>query len=879
MSATETIKKVLANVVQHFTESEKAQARSNIGAAAATDVVTDAVKYSPQTLTVPQQNQARQNINAAENIIASSSNNGLMSSSDKSKLDGIQSGAEANVQSDWNQTNNLADDFIKNKPENLVQDADYVHTDNNFTTEEKTKLAGIEAGAEVNVQSDWSQTDNSKDDYIKNKPANLVQDADYVHTDNNFTTSEKNKLSGIEANAEVNVQSDWNQTDNTKDDFIKNKPANLVQDASYVHTDNNFTTTLKNKLDGIAAGAEVNVQSDWNQTNTSSDDYIKNKPSNLVQDASYVHTDNNFTTTLKNKLDGIASGAEVNVQADWNQTDSTKDDYIKNKPVPVTDVTVDGTSVVSNGVAAITKDAEILVYGSTGAWAKLTAAIAANKVVVCRVNTSGSNYREVVLSYYNVSTGTAEFNFHRANPTKDYTTQNDELYVYGLSSNGTWTTTQINVAMKYQAGNGLDKTVTNNDNITFLVKPKTNGGITVDSNGVALDSSLKTKLDGIQSGAEVNVQPDWNQTDSSADDYIKNKPTVVGQVNSNWTASSGVAQILNKPEIGYKGYGDTAVTEATSLVIDGDEPTGITDVKVNNSSKGTLISGPYKTLLDSGLDGLGDSSEGVFIDSDGTFKKCTKNVVYVGLDTPYADVLAHVNANREVILRVWPTVDNPLFQDFRLMQYNPDGSMEFSCVTSGYGTIFTYKYMLFSNGVWQRTNTSATTYQGILIEGIGRNLHLNQNNQVQTNLPGGVFTAPTSAGNSFERLTGANFAGAYMLACRHNTSETYEIAIVYTASGMTSSYTFLGTETVIGTDNSVTTKQAVYSGTAYYTPTSRFGGTQATAFDPNNHKAIIYNGIGLIGPCSDCKIVIYNDNGTVKLAFTAIEVGKVGATN
>lgn len=33
-----------------------------------------------------------------------------------------------------------------------------------------------------------------------------------------------------------------------------------------------------------------------------------------------------------NKLKNIESGAEVNVQADWNQTDVTKDDYIKNKP-------------------------------------------------------------------------------------------------------------------------------------------------------------------------------------------------------------------------------------------------------------------------------------------------------------------------------------------------------------------------------------------------------------------------------------------------------------------------------------------------------------------------------------------------------------------
>lgn len=39
-----------------------------------------------------------------------------------------------------------------------------------------------------------------------------------------------------------------------------------------------------------------------------------------------------FTTTYKDKLDGIESGAEVNVQADWVQSDNTADDYIKNKP-------------------------------------------------------------------------------------------------------------------------------------------------------------------------------------------------------------------------------------------------------------------------------------------------------------------------------------------------------------------------------------------------------------------------------------------------------------------------------------------------------------------------------------------------------------------
>ena len=47
-----------------------------------------------------------------------------------------------------------------------------------------------------------------------------------------------------------------------------------------------------------------------------------------------------------------------------------------------------------------------------------------------------------------------------------------------------------------------------------------------------------------------NVQADWNQSDSTADDYIKNKPTIpAAQVNSDWNSASGVSEILNKPVI------------------------------------------------------------------------------------------------------------------------------------------------------------------------------------------------------------------------------------------------------------------------------------------------------------------------------------------
>ncbi len=57
--------------------------------------------------------------------------------------------------------------FIRVSP---VFDANYVHTDNNYTTPQKDKLATIETGAEVNVQADWDVNNNLLDSFIKNKP-------------------------------------------------------------------------------------------------------------------------------------------------------------------------------------------------------------------------------------------------------------------------------------------------------------------------------------------------------------------------------------------------------------------------------------------------------------------------------------------------------------------------------------------------------------------------------------------------------------------------------------------------------------------------------------------------------------------------------------
>ena len=78
-----------------------------------------------------------------------------------------------------------------------------------------------------------------------------------------------------------------------------------------------MSATDKTKLDGIATGAEVNVQSDWNETITSSDAFIKNKPAlktvatsgnyNDLTNTPTIPTVNNATLTIQKNGINVAT--------------------------------------------------------------------------------------------------------------------------------------------------------------------------------------------------------------------------------------------------------------------------------------------------------------------------------------------------------------------------------------------------------------------------------------------------------------------------------------------------------------------------------------------------------------------------------------------
>jgi len=81
-------------------------------------------------------------------------------------------------------------------------------------------------------------------------------------------------------------------------------------------TFNLFTDAYKNKIDGIEEGAEVNVQSDWDVTDPSSDAFIKNKPSPTLNFVTSI----DFAALLEPQQDFELPEGKIALYAFVNQT-------------------------------------------------------------------------------------------------------------------------------------------------------------------------------------------------------------------------------------------------------------------------------------------------------------------------------------------------------------------------------------------------------------------------------------------------------------------------------------------------------------------------------------------------------------------------------
>lgn len=378
---------------------------------------------------------------------------------------------------------------------------------------------------------------------------------------------------------------------------------------------NDYTTAEKDKLSGIASGAEVNVQSDWNQTDTTADDYIKNKPDIPA----------------------------MQLQSDWNQTDTTAKDYIKNKPTLGTaaakdstnSVTENSTDLVESGAVKTAIDSAISrVYKPAGnkTCAQLTSEllVKANLGNVYNMTDSGTTTSDFVEG----AGKTIELGDNVA--VVDVGTSSSPSYKFDLLSG------MVDLTNYIQKSNtvGLLKNDGTVDTTEY------NGKITVSN-----DTSALTDSDSFdETSAGANPTSTKRRLLTSLWTYIKGKITgaISGIVDSNLTASRALVSDSN---------GKVAVSDVTSTELGYLD--GVTsNIQTQIDNKADLVKLPTDTILHYSFDEIPDIPDGTsdFRYIGNTYQgyidnKITKN----GYDTQQSWTEDNGNLKVEVIGRA--TID------------------------------------------------------------------------------------------------------------------------------------------------------------------------------------------------------------------------------
>ena len=280
------------------------------------------------------------------------------------------SGSASQIQSDWAQNDSNSVDYIKNKPDLSVyaESANLatVATSGSYNdlsdkptipsvSDKADKVANATSGNFAGLDSNGNLTDSgSKESDFQ---STLVSGTN-IKTINNESILGSGNIT-IQGGG-TQVQSDWNQTDSSAVDYIKNKPnlATVATSGSYNDLSNKPTIpTVPTNVSAFTndAGYLTQHQSLANYYTKSETDSAINTAIGNIDLSDYVDketfdTKEEVISTALNVLDTtkqdvLTAGANITiqnnvisstggtqVQADWNQSDSTAVDYIKNKP-------------------------------------------------------------------------------------------------------------------------------------------------------------------------------------------------------------------------------------------------------------------------------------------------------------------------------------------------------------------------------------------------------------------------------------------------------------------------------------------------------------------------------------------------------------------
>lgn len=210
---------------------------------------------------------------------------------------------------------------------------------------------------------------------------------------------------------------------------------------------------------------DVTQDSVTSETLLQNETATRNDGVRVVGSASLTETDPVFTASAaygissqdisnwNDKVDAAGAAAAAPVASVNGQTGTVSIEV----PTKTSDLTND-----SNFMSGMT----ILSYGHS-TWQEVLAAYNAKHVVYCRASSnsnpaSGAQTRMAFLAYINADPPTnMEFQYYRSVNSHSDSQQGDQMYVYKIESNGTWSVTVRESYTKIVAGTGLKSSYSN----------------------------------------------------------------------------------------------------------------------------------------------------------------------------------------------------------------------------------------------------------------------------------------------------------------------------------------------------------------------------------------------------------------------------------
>ena len=281
--------------------------------------------------------------NATTTAVATQDANGLMSSTDKKTLDTLN----ALLQDDTDTTINTIAEVLKafetmaegaNLATLLGEKVDKVTgkglSTNDFTTAYKTTLDSL-----AKVATSGSYNDLSGKPTIPTTTSQLTNDSGFLTEENYKGTVTSVKVGTTSYTPNGGIVSlpaypSYSNATTSNDGLMSAGDKKLI---GLLYQDNlcyGFTTESgKSYMEIDDDEWTMTIEGDYGVDIISNNGKLQyNGKEVATTDVATISTNGLMSSTDKTKLNGIASGAEVNVQSDWNVTDETSDAFIKNKP-------------------------------------------------------------------------------------------------------------------------------------------------------------------------------------------------------------------------------------------------------------------------------------------------------------------------------------------------------------------------------------------------------------------------------------------------------------------------------------------------------------------------------------------------------------------